>query len=131
MILLDTHALVWWLEDPSKLSQKAFESIQEAIKQETLFISSISFWEIALLYQKDRLKLNQPLLPWVSYIKQLKLLSIISVEADIALSSVLLPPPLHNDPADRIIAATAQSQHLTLVTKDMKLRKYPHIATIW
>lgn len=131
MILLDTHALVWWVENPAKLSAKALKIIQEIIKQGVIHISSISFWEIALLHQKGRLKLNQPLLTWIAYIKQLQILSVISIDADIALSSVSLPAPLHNDPADRIIVATAQSQRLTLITKDAKLRKYPHITSIW
>ena len=55
----------------------------------------------------------------------------VPVDNRIALRSVLLPDPLHDDPADRIIIATALQLGATLITRDDKLRAYPHVETLW
>jgi PIN domain nuclease of toxin-antitoxin system len=55
----------------------------------------------------------------------------VPVSNSIALKSVQLPGALHNDPADRIIIATAVSLGAVLVTKDEKIRNYPHVKTAW
>ena len=54
-----------------------------------------------------------------------------NLENDIAVKSVQLPPPLHEDPADRVIVATALAMGASLVTKDKKLLNYSHVPTIW
>ena len=51
--------------------------------------------------------------------------------ADLCLFHQHLPPPLHPDPADRIIIATALQLGATLITKDQKIRDYPHVTTVW
>ena len=56
---------------------------------------------------------------------------IVPVDNPIAVKSVFLPPPLHNDPADRIIVATALILGATLVTRDDRLRQYLHLQTLW
>jgi PIN domain nuclease of toxin-antitoxin system len=53
------------------------------------------------------------------------------VDVDIALKSVHLPGQFHKDPADRMIVATARKLAVPLVTKDEKIRAYPHVKTIW
>ena len=53
------------------------------------------------------------------------------VDVEIATKSVELPGEFHKDPADRIIVATARKLAAPLITKDDKIRAYPHVKTIW
>jgi PIN domain nuclease of toxin-antitoxin system len=81
--------------------------------------------------RRGRLELSMDVGDWVAKAEALPLLRFVPVDNRIALRSVLLPPPLHNDPADRIIVATALQLGATLITKDEKLRGYPHVRTVW
>ena len=66
MILLDTHAWVWFISNPEKLSKKAEKSIKKATKENEILISSISAWEVALLVSKKRLELTMDVSDWIS-----------------------------------------------------------------
>ena len=68
---------------------------------------------------------------WVAASEALPSIHFVPVSNSIALKSVQLPGDLHNDPADRIIIATAVSMGAVLVTKDEKIRAYPHVKTAW
>jgi len=68
---------------------------------------------------------------WISHSEALGLLRFVPVDNHIAVRSVALPAPLHDDPADRIIVATALSLGATLVTKDRRLRRYRHVKSLW
>ncbi len=132
MLLLDTHVWVRWVSEPDALSEAADGAIRAAIEAgETLRLSSISVWEIALLVAKDRLHLSIDVREWIDRTEALPLFEFVPVDNEIALRSVELPPPLHADPADRILAATAELRELRLVTADRRLREYPLIETIW
>lgn len=96
-----------------------------------LIISSISVWEIYLLIKKGRLKLNMDSDSWLANIENIPNLSFVPVDNSIAALSVNLPPPLHEDPADRIIVATALKAGASLITSDKRLLDYPNIQTIW
>lgn len=128
-MVLDTHVWLWWVSEPSLLSQTARESIDAATSQgQKLHLSSISTWEIALLVSKGRLHLTLPVRHWISKTEALGLFEFIPVTNSIALRSVQLE--MHPDPADRIIVATALELGLPLVTKDDKLRRLG-IDTLW
>lgn len=131
MIVLDTHAWIWWVSNPELLSEKAKQIIDEAATGKSVFISSISAWEIAILVSRDRLKLTMSPDDWVAASEALPFFEFVPVSNSIALKSVQLPGSLHNDPADRIIIATAVSLGAYLVTKDEKIRNYPHVKTVW
>ena len=131
MILLDTHALLWWVNDPTTLSNPAIKSIDAAVMSKSVHVSCISSWEIALLVERGRLRLALDVRDWISRCEALPFLTFVSVDNAIAIESVRLPDFPHADPADRIIAATALSLGAPLVTKDDKLRNYPHVKTIW
>ena len=68
---------------------------------------------------------------WIRKTESLPFVRFVPVDNAIALRSVSLPGTFHSDPADRIIAATALVMGLPLVTKDEKIRAYPHLRTIW
>jgi len=131
VILLDTHALLWWVNDPTTLSNPAIKSIDAAVMSKSVHVSCISSWEIALLVERGRLRLALDVRDWISRCEALPFLTFVSVDNAIAIESVRLPDFPHADPADRIIAATALSLGAPLVTKDDKLRNYPHVKTIW
>ena len=131
MIVLDTHVWVWFVSNPELLSKRAKKATDTAINAKEIFISSISAWEIALLVEKRRLKLTLDVTDWISKSERLPFFRFIPVDNSIAIKAVNLPQPFHNDPADRIIIATATAIGAPLVTKDEKILKYPHVKSIW
>ena len=131
MIVLDTHAWVWWVSDPERLSARAREAVDQAAKEGELYISSISVWEVALLAERGRLRLAMDVSEWIRYCEALPFLNFVPVNNRIALLSVRLPKPLHADPADRIIIATALILGATLVSKDERILAYPHVDSLW
>lgn len=131
MIVLDTHVWVWWISDPDKLSRKARRSIDEAIAERSIYVSSISAWEVALLVLRDRLTLTMDVRDWVARSESLPFLNFVPVDNAIALKSTHLPGRFHSDPADRIIVATALVLGAPLITKDRKLLSYAHARAIW
>lgn len=131
MIVLDTHTLLWWVNDPTILSKAARNAIDTAMKSQAIHVSSISSWEIALLVERGRLRLSLDVRDWICRCEALPFLTFIPVNNAIAVESVRLPDFPHADHADRIIAATALSLGAALITKDDKLQQYPHVKTIW
>ena len=131
MIVLDTHVWVLFVSNPELLSERAKRSLDAAIEERGILISSISAWEVALLVAKKRLKLTLDVIDWIAKSEVLPFIKFIPVDNAVAIKSVNLPQPLHNDPADRIIIATAISMGAPLLTKDENILKYPHVHTIW
>lgn len=131
MILLDTHAWIWWVSNPELLSETVKNLIDSTIANAEILISSISAWEVALLASKERLKLRIEVNEWIVKSERLPFVRFIPIDNSIAVKSVNLQGELHNDPADRIIIATAAIAGIPLVTKDEKISNYPYIETIW
>ena len=131
MIVLDTHTWIWFISKPEVLSKRAKKAVSAAVEEKSVLISSISAWEVALLVIKKRLTLSLDVTDWIAKSESLPFIQFIAVSNSIAIKSVNLPQPLHPDPADRIIIATALSAGAPLVTKDIKLLNYPHVKTIW
>jgi PIN domain nuclease of toxin-antitoxin system len=126
VIVLDTHAALWLLNDDPALGKKGCAAAMAARGKNELAISSISFWEIALLIMKGRLDLGiEP----AQLRRELLDTGVIelSVTGDIAVLAVELES-LHNDPADRLIAATAIAHDATLLTADKRLLNWRHKA---
>jgi len=131
VILLDTHIWIWWISNIEKLSPRALSAINKARGENGIVISSISTWEIALLVEKERLKLSIDVRDWVRKTEGLPFVRFAAVDNTISLRSVSLPGEFHADPADRIITATAMTMGIPLVTRDEKVLSYPHVNTIW
>lgn len=131
MIVIDTHVWVWWLSDPKKLPARARGALTEAAGDQAIYISSISTWEILLLASKDRLEFKMDATDWIASSEALPFLHFVPVDNAIAIRSVRLPEPFHKDPADRIIVATAMTMGAPLVSSDRRIRRYPHVKTIW
>jgi PIN domain nuclease of toxin-antitoxin system len=131
VIVLDTHAWVWFVSNPERLSKVARKAVDASLQKKEVSISSISAWEVTLLVAKERLKLTMDVVEWIGKSERLPFLSFIPVDTAIAITSVNLPEPLHQDPADRIIIATAVTLGASIVTKDEKILGYPHAKAIW
>jgi PIN domain nuclease of toxin-antitoxin system len=131
MIVLDTHVWLWWISNPELLSAAARKTLDHAMADGEICISSISAWEVAILVNKGRLDFTMPVADWIARSEALRFLRFVPVDNRIALKSANLPGQLHDDPADRIIIATAISLGGTLITKDEKIRKYRHVQTLW
>jgi len=131
MIVLDTHIWLWWVSEPETLSKAARQAIQQAAGEQGIVISSMSTWEIAMLVQKNRLELSIDVRDWLRKTEALPFVTFIPVDNTIALRSINLPGSFHQDPADRIIVATALSLGLPIVTKDEKILRYDHVKSIW
>ena len=116
MILLDTHTLVWLDEGSKHLGEKSRSLIDAGLENEELAVSAISFWEIAMLVQKQRLSLLTPVSQWMQELLQQGLREI-PVTGGIGIIAAELPG-FHGDPADRLITATAISASATLISAD-------------
>jgi PIN domain nuclease of toxin-antitoxin system len=121
-ILLDTHTALW-LMNGEILSQDSVQKIQSASDKDTLFISPITAWEIATLVRKGRIALTMPPDIWFAHMLGKGVL-LAGMEPDTLIASVFLPGEPPNDPADRIIIATARSENLTLATRDNQILQY-------
>lgn len=128
MIVLDTHALLWWVSRPAALGSKGRRAVDAA---DRLGVSAISFWEIATLVRKGRLELDRPLAEWIGGALALPRLEELPVTSGIAARAGAFGDDFQGDPADRLIAATALSLNAPLVTKDERLRHSPLLQTLW
>jgi PIN domain nuclease of toxin-antitoxin system len=131
MIVLDTHVLIWWVAGETKLSRSAASTIKRAQAENGIMISSITAWEIAMLVDRGRLTLTMDVFTWLSTVERISGLRFVPIDNSIAIASVNLPGEFHNDPVDRIIAATARRFGAPLVTQDRRIRSYPHVKTVW
>jgi PIN domain nuclease of toxin-antitoxin system len=126
VLVLDTHALVWWTSLPQLLSAKARKAIERA---ETLIIPSIAFWETSLLVRRGKLDLGLPVDAWAELVFTLPRCRAEPLTPEIALLADALA--MHPDPADRFIVATALKARAQLVTKDRLIRAAKLVKTVW
>lgn len=132
MLVLDTHALVWWVSNDDRLSENAAEAINSALSAgQNLLISSISAWEIAMLIQKGRLVLTMDVEEWLQQVAEIEGIRFVPVDNSISVKSTALPGEFHKDTADRMIVATARHFSASLITADEKIQAYAHVKTLW
>lgn len=131
MIVLDTHALIWWLATPEKLSNKARAAVRARARRRELIASAITIFEIATAVRRGRLNLTVAVEDWLAALRQLPELSIHPVTDAIAEIAGRFDDALPGDPADRLIASTAILLDAPLVTADAKLRGAFPIQSIW
>ena len=131
MIVLDTHALVWWAVDDRRLSARALRAIRGAARDGAVFASAISVMEIATAVRLGRITLSVPFDQWLADLRALPELRFEPVSAEIAALAGSFDGAMHGDPADRIIAATARTLGAKLVTADERLHGLPEVVTAW
>jgi PIN domain nuclease of toxin-antitoxin system len=129
--LLDTHAWLWWVSEDRRLSTKAKAAIAKSQRDEDLWVSLISIWELAKKIEKAQLVLDRPLDQWLDLATTVPGLHLAELTRPILVESCQLPQPFPGDPADQIIVATARHEEAVLVTKDRKIRGYSHVRSLW
>jgi PIN domain nuclease of toxin-antitoxin system len=131
VILLDTHALVWWVADAARLSARAKRAINDALRAGSVTASAISLFELATAIRRRRLVLEVPAQQWLADLRTLPELHFEPVSAGIAEVAGSFDEPFSGDPADRLIAATAIVLGLKLVSADARLRRAPRVQSVW
>ena len=116
-LLLDTHVLLWWFDDPTLLSEQALTSIKDTNNE--VIVSVVSAWEIAM--KKALGKLEAP-----DNLKQMIgdagfTLMPINYEHVWEVKDL---PFYHDDPFDRLLVTQAKLEYLMLVTRDSRMRTY-------
>jgi PIN domain nuclease of toxin-antitoxin system len=123
-LLLDTHILIWLAEGLADLPPRARLRINGAARGPGLAVSAISFWEVAMLARKGRISIRRPVNAWRAAVLAAPGIDEIPVSGEVGIEAVLLPGDLHEDPADRILVATARVHGLALGTRDKRLLAY-------
>jgi PIN domain nuclease of toxin-antitoxin system len=118
-LVLDTNALVWALEGDKALGHRAARSIEQAVTDGAAYVSAISFWELALKIRKGKFALARPLVEWRASVLRFGIREV-AVDGMIGIAANELGN-LHDDPVDRLIAATALELQGTLATSDARL----------
>ena len=124
MILLDTHAALWFATDNGLLGKRSQRTIDRALEDDQLAVSVISFWEITLLIAKRCVRSIDSAAETRDFILRAGI-GELPLTGEIAILAGELNS-LHGDPADRFIAATAIRHDATLVTADEKLLRWRH-----
>lgn len=131
MILLDTCALIFDALSPGRLTENGRRALDEAEGEGTLACSDISLWEIAMLVAKGRLDPGTDSLTFMQTALAARRTLVLPITPEIAALSISLSGVQHQDPADRIIAATAVHHGATLLTCDENLRNAVGVSTLW
>jgi len=118
--VLDTHVLLWWFEQGS-LSTAHRRVIRRANAARPLWVSDITLWEIAMLSDLGRIRLQVPLRDWLDRATAAPLVMRHGISPAVAAEVANLPATFHRDPADRIIVATARVLGATLMTADRRI----------
>ncbi len=129
MILLDTHALLWWALDPAQLSARAAEVITE-MEERGGFASAISIWELGVKVQRGKLEMGLGIEEFARRVERSAVVELIPVDTTIWLRSLALPWG-HRDPADRVIVATALLKDVSLLTKDAVMHGFDGVGCMW
>ena len=119
--LLDTHILILWLNDPTRLSPAQRQVLAAADREAPVLVSDISLWEVATLHSLGRIQLSLPLRDWLEKAVAPPLVRRQDMSPAVAAESASLPDTFHRDPADRILVATARVLGATLLTQDRRI----------
>ena len=128
--LLDTHVWIWWMIGDARLPARERNALDKLPSGQRPKLCDISLWEVALLVQLERLRLDQRLDEWLRIAASPATVDILPITPDVVAEMNRLPRSFHQDPADRLIAATARAAGLSLATHDARIRR-SRLATLW
>jgi PIN domain nuclease of toxin-antitoxin system len=126
-LLLDTHVFLWAAADDPRLTGDAREAITD--RQNDLFLSVLSAWEIVIKHGLGRLELPQAPVSYVRSRMSMFGMSRLPMEFE-HLAQVSELPRIHRDPFDRLLVAQAQTEGLSIVTGDENITRYD-VAVVW
>jgi len=128
VIVLDTHAWIWWRADPRRLSTTATQAIAEA---DHIGLCSISVWELGTLVRRGRISLDRDVRHWVRQAVADPRVQVVPPDADVALAAALLDDAFPGDPADRLIYATARQTGVQLLSRDERIARFDPGRVVW
>ena len=128
MIVLDTHAWVWYASEDARLSKRAKARINRA---EALGVHPASCWEVAMLANAGRLKLSVDLTRWIGHALERPKIQLLSFIPAAAIRAAGLGGSFPGDPADRFIVGTALELGVPVVTRDQRIAGCAKVETIW
>lgn len=127
-LLLDTCALLHFSVQPERLSEEALAAIGEPAAE--IWTSVISIAELACLVERGRLRLGSHWKTWFRTLLRTNGWNPLPITAEIIEEAWSLPEPIHRDPADRVLIASARVHRMTLVTTDTLILDYPHVPSL-
>ena len=132
-LLLDTCAVIWMSQNEwvSELAARTISSARDNGLQ--VYVSPITAWEMGMLVAKGRVTETKTAKRWYDDFLSEATLTEIPVTSDIFITSSFLPQPIHKDPIDRILIATAREHDLTIITRDRAILAYGaagHVKTL-
>ena len=131
MIVLDTHVWVWLAADPTQLSRAATTAIRRASQAGGIAIASVSLWELAMLFARGRLRASSTIETSMRSMIEDTGVVVQEITPEIAALATAFPDSYPQDPADRLIGATARCLGLPLVTRDQRVLDSALLKTIW
>ena len=131
MIVVDTHVFIWDALGSDKLSTRAKAALDEAEKTQNLWLADFSLWEVFMLVKRGRLTLPVSAAQFVEVALQARSYQLQRMTASIAEESVNFGTEINNDPADRLIVATARYLRAELVPGDVNLQECGLVKVIW
>ena len=120
--VFDTCFMIYLSQPDAVIAAEARQALETDEAEH--FVSAISVWEIGLLVAKGRLNLTRSPNDWFGNVVDEKGIAVLAASPSILVASSFLPSPLHADPADRILVATAREHDLTLITRDRAILAY-------
>ena len=121
--LIDTHVFIWFIMEPEKIAKAAMDILCNEESQ--IYMSPISFWEIAIKYQNKKLNLGRINILHLPHIAEQYDFSILNPEPYDYLTIGQIPKKVnHHDPFDRMLIQQAIRNNLVLISKDEKFRQY-------
>lgn len=130
MVLVDTHVVIWLALEPARISKKARTAIEQTRRRgDGLAISDVTLLEIAMIASKNRITLNSTLETFLAEVETRFI--VLPISARICVRAFGFPANFPNDPADRIIAATALVEGILLVTADADIQRSKALRTLW
>ena len=124
-LLLDTQAFLWWVADDPRLSKRAARAIAES----ECLLSMASCWEMAIKTSLGKLTLPGPLQRFVQEQLEVNGFILLAVSLEHA-GGVATLPFHHHDPFDRLLAAQARAEELSIVSADPMFPKYG-VKRVW
>lgn len=130
MVLLDTHIWLWWLLGDGSLSSAERDALDGLASNRNLAISWVSVWETEMLERKGRVRLLPGFQSWIEQATKPEIVTVLPADIAVVLAQRSLPESFHDDPADRLLAATSILSGYPLATHDRRIEN-SGVCKIW
>ena len=126
-VLLDTHALLWFLADDARLGQRAHDIIQDS--EIGVLVSTATLWEIAIKHSLGKLALARPFEELFPAQLDANAIELLPIQPN-HLATLVGLPMHHRDPFDRLLIAQALAERVPIVSRDSAFADYS-VSVVW